>query len=209
MSNDPQLIQKHLNTFHNLLIDVLRRRELFRIFEKNLVGKASENDVKENWFVSFHTTDYTREQVVDLRKFFESDPRSYKISFLTAAAGDEGLTQAYQKILQYWKNSFEAQANKIIMHLDQDSENLKKVIDKKTLDQFIDDLNIFFDSIVDSFRKGGATITYDEKYRSGNGEFLNAKARVEFDQYLQMSRDLPASKFSFLKVLQGLFKKRF
>jgi hypothetical protein len=209
MNYDPQLIQRHLNVFDNLLIDVLRRRELFRIFEKNLVGKAPENDVKENWFVSFHTTDYTREQIVDLRKFFESDLRSYKISFLTAATRDNELTRAHQKILQRWKDGFEAQANKIIMHLDQDSANLKKVIDKKTLDQLIDDLNVFFDSIIDSFRKSGATITYDEKYRIENGKFLNEKAREEFDRYLQMSRDLPASKLSFLKVLQRLFKKRF
>ena len=65
---DPEKIQKHLNVFHNLLIDILRRRELFRIFEENLKGKATEDVVKKNWFISFYITDYARAQATDLRK---------------------------------------------------------------------------------------------------------------------------------------------
>ncbi len=182
----PEQIQKHLNTFHNLLIDILRRRELLRIFEENLKGKASEKDVVENWFVSFYTMDYTRGQLVDLRKFFETSGNSYKIKSLTGHLGDKMVKKMHKEIFRDWKQNFEKLANKLILHIDQDTEKIKRDVSKKELDWFINDVNNFFDKIVDTFHKQGNKIIFDKKYRDLNGEFLKNKSEEEFDKYLKI-----------------------
>ena len=177
-------IQKHLNVFHNLLVDILRRREIFRIFEKNLVGKAEEIAVKNNWFVSFYVTDYTRNQLIDLRKFFETDGKSYKIRSLIGYLKDKNLKKVHRGLFKRWNKDFEKQVNSLIAHLDQNTENLAKEIAKKDLDSFIDEINTFFDSIVETFRTQGNIVSYDDMYRYGNGTALRERSLSEFDQYM-------------------------
>jgi len=182
---DPEKIQKHLNVFHNLLIDILRRRELFRIFEENLKGKATEDVVKKNWFISFYITDYARAQATDLRKFFETDEASYKIKSLTDHLGDKGIAGVHKKIFEHWKEKFEKPANKLIMHIDQGSEGIPTVFKKQEIDQLINDTNTFFDSIVNAFGKQDK-IVFDKKYRDQNDNFLSAEAKREFAEYLKI-----------------------
>lgn len=202
INRNTKLIEEHLGVFNNLLINILQRRGFFRVFENNLIGKAPDIIVKENKFINFYTMDYTRNQIVDLRKFFETDKNSYKISFLVDNLSNEQLKSNHKKLFQCWDKNFKDQANKLIMHLDQKTESLARAINKSDLDRFIDDLNMFFDNIVGGFCNRGDKVIYDEVYR--NGEFLIKEARESFSQYLIMTRNE-----SILKRLFSRFLPRF
>lgn len=174
--------RNHINVFHNLMIDILRRRELFRAFEKNLIGKKITP--QSNAFISFYIMDYLRGQFIDLRKFFETDGRSYKISFITDNLISQDSKIAYEKLLTGWKVKFEKQANKRIFHLDKDKDEFPTDVIKKELDLFINDINAFLDDIIISLRKEGHDFGLDKKFRDLNGDFLKKEVPKDFTDYL-------------------------
>ena len=178
-------IQDHLGTFHNLMIFILQRRALFRIFENNLKNKnLDDGTVKGNSFVSFYITGYTREQLVDLRKFFETDDRSYKISGLVSYVGNLTLEAEYEALKKEWKKSFEVQVNKLIAHIDKDSAELVKEVAKQDIDSFIDLTNHFLDNVVNGLL-GKGWLKIEGAFRDSAGEFLNKDQEDEFKEYLE------------------------
>ena len=179
-------IMRHIGIFHELMIVILKRRALFRAFEKKLNGKATKQAVLKNAFVSYYTMDYTRAQLIDLRKFFETDGSSYKVSFLIKSIKDSNLKKEHKKLFKEWKKEFKNQVNKIVAHIDKDYDNMIKEVGKKDMDAFIDKTNLFLDNIIVSIRKNGV-LTLNKKFRYLNGDFLNEDQEKELEQYLKWS----------------------
>ncbi len=164
------------------MIIILRRRALFRLFEKNLVGKDTKDAVYNNAFISYYITDYTRGQLIDFRKFFESDERSYKITYLLNYVKNHELEKEHKILFTEWKDKFEDQVNKLIVHLDKDSKKLNKEAQKIDIDSFIDKTNLFIDHILCSIRTKGVVVI-DKKFRDLDGDFLNKDQTKEFEEY--------------------------
>ena len=182
--NEIKDIEGHINAFRNLMIDILRRRAVFRLFEKNLVGKASKDAVLKNTFVSFYVIDYTRNQLIDLRKFFETDNLSYKLAFLLDYIGDINLKKEHTRLFQEWKEKFQDSVNKIIAHLDKNTDDVAREVNKKDIDNLVDKINQLLDSIVDGLNKKG-TVVLEKGLRDLNGNFLNKNQEEGFEEYLQ------------------------
>jgi hypothetical protein len=99
-SEETKNVLKHTGVFHELMIVILRRRELFRAFEEKLYKKDTEQKITKNAFVSYYTMDYTRAQLIDLRKFFETDKSSYKVSSLIKSINDPSIKKNTKNYLR-------------------------------------------------------------------------------------------------------------
>ncbi len=172
----------HVKTFHELMIVILRRRSLFRLYEKNLKGKAVEDDVNKNAFSSYYTMDYVRGQLIDLRKFFETDISSYKISDLVSYVRDKKLRKLHRELFKKWKKNFSSPVNQLIAHIDKNSKEIPREVKKKSMDEFIDETNIFLNEVIKGVRTK-EILSLDDSFRDPNGEFLNAKQEEEFDRF--------------------------
>ncbi len=175
-------IQELIKTFHELMIVILRRRALFRIVEDRLKHKGTDEGVKSNAFVSYYIMDYVRGQLIDLRKFFETDPSSYKISELVAYTGSFDLKNIHKTLFETWKKDFEAQVNKNIAHIDKDSGDLAKQVEKQSIDEFVDKTNVFLNEIVKTLR-GKGSLVLDDSLRDPKGDFLNVEQEAEFSEF--------------------------
>ena len=183
LSNNENIIA-HINVFHNLMIDILRRRAIFRAFENNLKNKSTEEKILGNAFVSFYSMDYVRAQLVDLRKFFETDKSSFKVSTLVKFTENNQLKISHKKLFDDWSIRFKNQVNKIIAHIDIESRFMVKEISKNDIDEFIDKMNYFLDQLIYAFEKTGNKIVLDRESRDLNGEFLNTEQEDQFREYL-------------------------
>ena len=179
-------IQEHIFVFYNLLVVILKRRALFRAFERSLINKGlTEEEVEGNDFVSYYITDYNRGQLIDLRKFFETDDSSYKISELVSYIKVSPLSDEHRRLYKIWKTKFADQVNKLIAHIDKDSSNLAKEVKKEVVDNFINAADAFLSQLIKELRTKGTLILQDE-LRDPNGYFLKIEPNeVDFEEYLK------------------------
>ena len=176
-------IENHIGVFHNLMIDILRRRELFKIFESHLIGKATRDEIYNNSFVSFYIMDYVRAQLIDLRKFFETDKSSYKVSNIVKYLEDKSIKDEHESLYKIWKEKYSDQVNKVIAHIDKSHRDITKDINKGQFDEFVDKVNMFLDQVVASLKTKGR-LKINNKFRVGNGTALTKQETKSFKQYL-------------------------
>jgi hypothetical protein len=181
-----KMIEEYALTFQQLMLDVLQRRSLFRAFENSIIGK--DGSIENNMFVRFYAADYTRAQLTDLRKFFETDNRSYKISFIFDHLKDKIVQEKHKNIYENswkadknWDMSLEELANKTVMH--KEIGSYSPYVYKNHLDGFIDNLNDLLDELVTSLRKEGFEVSYLE--RSLDSDFLKSQQSEDFNEYLK------------------------
>ena len=181
-------LEEYMMTFQQLMLDILQRRALFRVFENSIIGK--DGSIANNMFVRFYAADYTRAQLTDLRKFFETDKRAYKISFVFNHLADKTDQRKHGDIYEgKWKNdvkwniSLEDLANKAVMHkeINFSSPDLYK----NQLDDFIDELNNFLDQLVSSLTRENFEISFLS--RSLDSDFLTNQQEADFNEYLKVA----------------------
>ena len=180
------MLEEYMLTFQQLMLDILQRRSLFRAFENSIIGK--DGSIANNMFVRFYAADYTRAQLTDLRKFFETDNRSYKISFVFDHLKDKTVQQKHKDIYENkwkadknWDISLEELANKTVMHKEIGSS--PSDIYKNHLDDFIDNLNELLTELVSNLTKEGFKVSYLE--RSLDSDFLKNQQSEDFSEYLK------------------------
>lgn len=176
-------VQEYVFAFYNLLVTILKRRALFRVFEKNLLGKDTEESVINNSFVSYYITDYTRGQLIDLRKFFETDRSSYRIIDLVKYIDLSDLKSRYNYLEEVWKQKFKDQVDKQVAHIDRNTENLRKEVGKIEIDEFIDKVDALMVVVIGNLREKGV-LFLQEELRDPNGDFLKVKQDQEFKEYI-------------------------
>jgi hypothetical protein len=181
-------VQNNIFVFYNLLIVILKRRELFRIFESKLIDKATQEEVETNSFISYYTTDYNRGQLIDLRKFFETDSSSYKISELVSHVDNQKLKEAHRALFKAWKDKFQDQVNMLIAHVDKDSGELVKHVNKHDLDAFIDQVDQFVFDLIEGIRTKGTLVIQDD-LRDPESYFLKIEPQEDLETYLNWSRN--------------------
>ncbi len=182
------MIEEYMSTFQQLMLDVLQRRSLFRAFENSIIGK--DGSIENNMFVNFYAADYTRSQLTDLRKFFETDDRAYKMSSVFDNLTDTTVRQNHKDIYEnkwktdkQWNISFEDLANKAVLHkeINFSSSNVYKV----QLDEFIDNLNNFLDELVRILTKEEFKVSF--LVRSLDSDFLKNQQAEDFKEYLKIA----------------------
>jgi hypothetical protein len=183
-----KMLEEYIMTFQQLMLDVLQRRSLFRAFENSIIGK--DGSIENNMFVRFYAADYTRSQLTDLRKFFETDKRAYKISFIFDHLVDKKSQQDYNAMYgNKWKNdtqwniSLENLANKAVMHKEIDFNS--PVLYKNQLDALIDELNTFLDELVRFLTKEKFPVSFLD--RSLDSDFLTNQQQTDFEEYLKVA----------------------
>ncbi len=178
-------VQEHIIAFLNLLVVILKRRALFRVFEKSLHGQDA-GEVFENDFVSYYITDYTRGQLIDLRKVFETDPSSYKITDLINYVGSPELEALYDDLKKIWKEKFKDQVDKLIAHLDRKTDSLIREVEKVEVDEFIDSVDKFMKSLINCV-KGKGLLILQEELLDQEGHFLKVDTVDDFKTFLDWS----------------------
>ena len=182
-------IEEHTLTFQQLLLDMLQRRALFRAFENSLIGK--DGSMGYNLFVHFYAVDYLRAQLTDLRKFFDTDGRSYRFEVILEHLKSPVFREQYESIKankweldEQWQLSLRDLANKAVMHKDLEGVSVEGVF-KNQLDEFIDALNVFMDDVVDGLTAEGYKVSY--LMRSLDSDFLKNQQQKDYDEYLKVA----------------------
>ena len=189
---DCKMLEEYMFTFQTIMLDMLQRRSLFRALEESLLGK--DGSIADNMFVKFYAADYLRSQLTDLRKFFENDSRSYKLSFILDHLIDASIKQEHKNMFENrWKNDKEYQnslmdiANKAFMHKEVgfDAPNGVK---KTQLDSFIDDLNIFLNELIGRLTNEDCGVRFLE--RSPDSDFLKNQQKTDFKGFLKVANNI-------------------
>jgi len=177
-------IEQHLFIFQNLLTVILKRRSQFRTLEETLRSKNIPSDkIYANQFVMMFITDYSRNQLIDLRKLFENNNRSYRLSSLRDFAGNPELKMEQDELYNEWKKKFSDQTDQVVAHIDKDRDSLGKQIFKTELDEFINKANRFLDHIVEGL-KTKSDVSVDESHRDPNGNYLNEDSVKDFKEFV-------------------------
>jgi len=150
--------------FEELILDIRKRMTLFEAFEKYMVDKkVDQNFPKNNDFALMIEIGYSTKQLIELRKIFDRNNRSYSMSFLTRHTTDAIATK-YEKLFKKWKSNLGNIANKIFAHSEKDFD--KKYIKRKEMDDFIKEAIELFEDIVN---------TLIEKYSNISSSYLTDK----------------------------------
>jgi len=181
--------EEYTDAFQQLILDILQRRSLFRAFENSIIGV--DKSITKNCFVTFYSIDYTRSQLTDLRKFFETDGRSYKISSIFSAMSDKTVQRKHKDIFENeWKSeknwgvSLDDLANKTVMHTER-GYSLPDVF-KDQLDELIDKLNTLLDELIVCLKKEGISVSCF--VRSPDSDFLKNQQAEDFCEYLKLAK---------------------
>ena len=157
-SNERQLHdpEQRIRVFQKLSLDILTRRAVFRKFEDGMKGtKLTEyNDVMALvWY------GYVISQLSDCRKFFDRDSNSHSFKFIVDHIKEESLKEKHSQLLGLWKNEqLETVLNKYMLHADARFSEVSTVVSVKSLDIFIDQLDIFLKDIVTYLTKNYSDI---------------------------------------------------
>ena len=179
-------IEEHASFFQQLMLDILQRRALFRAFESSITGK----NILNNFFISFYATDYIRSQLTDLRKFFETESKSYKLSSLTNCLVDKTIKNIHTNIFETkwktdlsWNVSLEDLANKAVMH--KEINYISSQLYKVQLDLFIDTMNDFLDKLISALSSENHKVSLIG--RSLDSDFLKNQQEKDFEEYLRIA----------------------
>ena len=155
-------LNKELEFFQNLNLDILMRRAVFKKFEDKMKGTklTQHNDVMALiWY------GYVISQLSDCRKFFDRDNRTHSFKFVIGHIKEFALKEKHTKLFKLWKaKGLETVLNNYMLHADMRFSELSTKISVRVLDAFIDKLEIFLKDIVGYLNKnysGIGSLNYD------------------------------------------------
>jgi hypothetical protein len=188
--SEKEMVESHIQVFQQIMLNILQRRSIFRSLENSIIGKPAE--IESNFFVKFYAFDYLRAQLTDIRKFFENDSKSYKISTITNNLTDKSMKDTHTEMYtnrwkkdDEWEMSLSDLANKMIMHAE--IGYLSPDVYTNQLDFFIDELNTFLDELVRAVTAARYNVGYLD--RSPNSDFLVNKQREDFEEFLKIASE--------------------
>jgi hypothetical protein len=186
--SEKETVESHIEVFQQIMLNIVQRRALFRSLENSIIGKPAE--IESNFFVKFYAFDYLRAQLTDIRKFFENDSKSYKISTITNNLDDKSMKDAHTEMYtnrwkkdDEWEMSLSDLANKMIMHAE--IGYLSPDVYTNQLDFFIDEVNAFLDGLVGAVTIEGYNVGHLD--RSPNSDFLINKQTEDFEEFLRVA----------------------
>lgn len=143
--------------FQTIMLDILRRRTAFEVLEQRAIrGKVDVN----NLALRIAGSDYLRSQLSDLRKFFENDPRSYKLTDLTSLLpADSKSRKGHQALRVRWLGDYRDLTNKYFFHRDKEYVAAGGAL-RSALDAFINDSNSFLDLLIEELNASGTQVPY-------------------------------------------------
>jgi len=155
-------LNKELDFFQNLILDILTRRSVFRKFEDKIKNTCL---TEHNDMVALVWYGYIVSQLSDCRKFFDRDSNAHSFQFVIRHLKDDFLKKGHVKLFAIWKNKkLETIVNKYLLHADQQVGRIKTEVSIKILDDFIDDLEKYIKQIVNDLNEnysGIGSLNYD------------------------------------------------
>lgn len=169
MVNDP-IVQEAAEVFQQMMLDILQRRAVEEALEERTIGKVSADEST----LRIYAADYVGSQLADLRKFFDTDGRAFQVKVLTALlpAGSKSQIE-HTRLFGVWKKDYENLANQYYFHRQKGYVNPGS-ISKKSLNQFIEEMNSFLDILVEDLTKAGYAVSYIVR-KIGSGYFEDIK----------------------------------
>lgn len=145
-----------MEVFQQIMLDILQRRAVEEALEESATGKVPVDDST----LRICAADYVGPQFGDLRKFFETDGRSYQIKALTAVlpAGSR-VQQEHSRLFGIWKKDYEDLANQYYFHRQKGYANPGST-SKSALNSFIEDVNSFLTLLVSDLTDAGFSVAY-------------------------------------------------
>lgn len=145
-------LQKEIDFFDELISDIKMRQVLFEKFEKYLINKKIDSSFPDgNDFCRMIVRGYLIQQVLDFKKFFDTDNRSYSFSFIVKH-GVNNFKEKHDELLKIWKGrELESVRNKVFAHSQKDYTNFS--VEKKDIDDFINKTVILFKDIINDLEK--------------------------------------------------------
>jgi hypothetical protein len=155
MISDPD-VKDATDVFQQIMLDILQRRAVEEALEERAVGKVSEDDPT----LKIYGADYVGSQLADLRKFFETDGRSYKVASLTGVLPLGNKTKIeHARLYGIWKKDYEDLANQYYFHREKGYAN-PGGISKAALNSFIEATNSFLDLLVSELTNAHFSVAY-------------------------------------------------
>jgi len=151
--------REELDVFQEIMLDVFQRRAIFEAIEERMLGRT----LKDETVYRVYIRDYVGSQLADLRKFFESDNRSYRIINLTKTLPPRSKARGkHTELFKIWKKDYEDLANKYYFHRERNVIPAKEVI-KSKLNYFMDQVSLMLDDLVDDLTSSGQKVNYLER----------------------------------------------
>src|SRR3989344_2769284 len=154
--NDP-VVKETSSTFQLIMLDILQRRVVFEGLEYRMIQTGIKEGETTHILLA---ADYTRSQLADLRKFFDTDGRSYRMSDLLPhlAAGGPAHSK-YDSLKVVWDRDYKETANKYFFHRDR-GFTPPAGFSRAALDSFIDEMNILLNYLVKELTAANFVIEY-------------------------------------------------
>lgn len=155
MINDKE-IKEGADIFQQIMLDILQRRAVMEAIEQRAMGKVTEDDTT----LKIYAADYVGSQLSDLRKFFETDGRAYKVTDLTGKlVPGSNAKKEHQALFDIWKKDYEAIANQYFFHR-QKGYIAPPGISKAALNLFMGKVNSFLDTLISDLTQAGFEAAY-------------------------------------------------
>jgi hypothetical protein len=152
MKNDNcMILNKELEFFQNLNLDIQMRRAVFKKFEDEM---KKTNLTIHNDFMAISWYGYVVSQLSDCRKFFDRDGNTRSFQFVVKHIKDSAIQSKHGILFERWKkDKLETVINKYLLHADKRVSEVATEVSVKTLNAFIDELENYLKEIVDDLNK--------------------------------------------------------